>query len=261
MVVFLIPAYNEERTILDVLRRAEPFADLLVVVDDGSRDTSSALIRSWCETHGKVALLTHPLNRGMSGALRTGFNYLLGLMRLGVLEADDVVITMDADGQHIPEEAGPAVAALRAGGADVLLGRRDLGGYPLSKRVGNWGLSLWARILTGYPFRDVECGFRLMRLGVIADILPYFTGRNYGCAQELGVITVKRGWKMDNTLPTTVAFYRKGARIRDGLTNMTMGLLAFLRVSLHVTRAESPGDAYEVTVPPEMMRQPAGATP
>lgn len=255
MVVFLIPAYNEERTILDVLRRADPFADLLVVVDDGSRDTSSSLIRSWCDMHGKVALLTHPLNRGMSGALRTGFDYLLGLLRLGVLRPEDIVITMDADGQHIPEESGPAVEMMQDRSVDVLLGRRDLRGYPRSKRVGNWGLSFWASILSGYRFRDVECGFRLMRLKVIADIMPYFTGRNYGCAQELGIIPVRRGWKMDNTLPTKVAFYRKGARIRDGLTNLFMGLLAFLRVSLRIRGHDTTAREYEVTRLPEIMRQ------
>ncbi len=257
MVVFLIPTYNEERTIVDVLHRAEPFADLLVVVDDGSRDTSSRLVRTWCQTHGKVALLTHPANRGMSGALRTGFDYLLGLMRLGVLGAEDIVITMDADGQHIPEEAGPAVRSIEERGADVLLGQRDLSGYPLSKRIGNWGLSLWASLLTGYMFRDIECGFRLMRLKVIADIMPYFTGRNYGCAQELGILPVRRGWKMDNTMPTRVAFYRKGARIRDGLNNMSMGLIAFLRVTFGLRRRRPPEDSYEVTCLPEIMRRAA----
>ncbi len=257
MIVLLIPAYNEERTILDVLRRAEPFADLLVVVDDGSRDTSSALIRSWCGSHGKVALLTHPANRGMSGALRTGFDYLLGLMRLGALGPEDIIITMDADGQHIPEESGAAVERMRQRGADVLLGQRDLAGYPLSKRIGNRGLSLWATLLTGYFFRDVECGFRLMRLKVVADIMPYFTGRNYGCAQELGIIPVRRGWKMDNTLPTKVAFYRKGARIRDGLNNMSMGLLAFLRVTLGLRERAPRAEHYEVTCLPAFMRESA----
>ena len=261
MVVFLIPAFNEERTILDVLRRVDPLADLVVVVDDGSRDTSSSLIRAWCALHGKVALLSHALNRGMSGALRSGFDYVLGLVRLGVLELDDILITMDADGQHIPEESGPAVDMLQARDVDVLLGRRDLRGYPLSKRIGNRGLSLWATLLTGYPFRDVECGFRLMRIAVVQDIMPYFTGRNYGCAQELGVLAVRRGWRMDNTLPTQVAFYRKGARIRDGLTNMAMGLLAFVRVTLRLRTKEQALPDYEVTCLPEIMRGKVPAAP
>lgn len=255
MVVFLIPEYNEEQTILDVLGRAEPFADLVVVVDDGSHDESQALVRDWCESHGKVALLSHARNRGMSGALRTGFRYVLELREQGLIEPDSIVVTLDADGQHLPEEAGPAVDELSARGVDVLLGRRDLSGYPRSKQIGNRLLSLWASWLSGYRFYDVECGFRLMRVAVIADIMPFFTGRNYGCAQELGILPVRRGWKVDNTLPTRVAFYRKGARIRDGLTNMRMGLVAFLRVTLGLIRQQSPADSFEVTCDPGVLQK------
>jgi glycosyltransferase involved in cell wall biosynthesis len=250
MVAFLLPAYNEERTILDVLRRIDPFADLIVVVDDGSRDSSGRLVRDWCLVHPKVALLSHPTNRGMSGALRTGFVYLTERMRAGALSPDDIVVTIDADGQHTPEESVAARRAMEVRGVDVLLTCRDLSGYPLSKRIGNWGLSLWARLLSGYPFRDVECGFRLMRLAVVADILPFYTGRAYGCAQELGILPVCRGWRLDNTFPTSVAFYRKGARIRDGVTNLVMGLVAFTRVTFGL-RGLVEGDGFTLVWEPD----------
>jgi len=252
-VVFLIPTFNEERTIIDVLRRAEPFADLLVVVDDGSRDSSGDLIEQWCETHRNVALLTHRRNQGMSGALRTGFSYLLELLRDGTLAADAVVVTMDADGQHNPEETAEALRTFAQDGADVLLLRRDFSGYPRYKRVGNGLLSWWAGVLSGYPFRDVECGFRLMRLNVIADIMPFFTGRAYGCAQELGILPVRRGWRMDNTCVTNVAYYRQGARMRDGVTNALMGLRAFLRVTFGLRGAVAVDPAeFRVTCVPEL---------
>lgn len=246
---FLVPAYNEERTILDVLRRIDPFADLIVVVDDGSLDASRRLVRDWCSGHPKVALLTHASNRGMSGALRTGFVYLLDLMRDGTLTADDVVVTIDADGQHIPEETVGAQRAMLERRADVLLTRRDLAGYPLSKRIGNRALSLWASLLSGHRFRDVECGFRLMRLAVVADILPFYTGRNYGCAQELGILPVRRGWRLDNTFPTGVAFYRKGARVRDGVINLLSGLVALVRVTFGL-RGPIDGAGYTVVCAP-----------
>ena len=228
--VFLIPTYNEERTILDVLERSYALADLIVVVDDGSRDDTSALLRAYCKDHPKVSLLTHTINQGMSGALLTGLAYLDQLRADSRLLPDDVVVMMDADGQHLPEESTTAVAVLKHERLDVLLGRRDFSGYPRLKRIGNRLLTLWARLLSGFPYQDVECGFRVMRIGTLSEVLPYFTGRKYGCAQELAVITARRGLRVQNRFPTTIAFYRKGARLRDGFNNLVMGFRAFVRV-------------------------------
>lgn len=230
--ILVIPQFNEERTIIGVLNRAYPFVDRIVVVDDGSTDASGALIQSWAQDHPRLVLLTLRDNLGMSGALLVGFAYVASLLKRGDLSTDDVVINIDADGQHLPEDIPPALDAMRAKGVDVLLGRRDLTCYPWFKKIGNWGLSAWASLLTRRRYHDVECGFRLMRAEVVPDLLRYFLGRRYGCAQEIGVITALRGWRVDNTFATTITHYRPRARIWDGLTNMTMGLLAFLRVTL-----------------------------
>ncbi len=228
--VLVIPQFNEERTILDVLERAYPYADLIVVVDDGSTDNSGSLVREWSADHPNVVLLALRENQGMSGALLTGFAYVLGLLRQGLLAKDDIVVNIDADGQHLPEEIPQAMAAMAGKRVDVLLGRRDLTGYPWFKLIGNWGLSVWASLLSGYRYYDVECGFRLMRVEVVADLLQYFLGRRYGCAQEIGIITARRGWKVDNRFPTRILYYRPGARVRDGVTNLRMGFMAFVRV-------------------------------
>lgn len=234
--VLVIPNFNEERTIIGVSERAYPHADLVVIVDDGSTDNSGALVRAWSEDHPGVMLLSLPVNQGMSGALLTGFAYVTRLAGQGRLAADDVVINIDADGQHVPEEIPAALAEMRRRQVDVLLGRRNLAGYPWFKWVGNWGLSLSASLLSGYRYYDVECGFRLMKVEVVRDLLQYFTGRRYGCAQEIGVITAWRGWRVDNRYPTAIVYYRPGARVRDGITNLTMGLLAWLRVVLRLRR-------------------------
>lgn len=231
--IVVIPQYNEERTIIGVLERTQPYADLIVVVNDGSTDQSGSLVRQWANDHPGIALLTLDRNQGMSGALLIGFSYVMRLAAVGYVQADDVVINIDADGQHLPEEIPVALAAMEASGADVLLGRRNLAGYPWFKWVGNWGLSLWASLLTGYRYYDVECGFRLMRVEVLEDVLPFFAGKRYGCAQELGIITARRGWKINNRFPTRIAYYRAGARVRDGLTNLWMGLRAFIRVTIN----------------------------
>ncbi len=231
--IVVIPEYNEEKTITNVLERTYPYADLVVVVNDGSTDTSGHLVRKWAAAHPGVVLLTLARNQGMSGALLMGFTFVLQLLDRGFVDPEDVVVNIDADGQHLPEEIPVALEAMKAGGSDVLLGKRDLRGYPWFKHIGNWGLSLWATLLSGYHYQDVECGFRLMRVEVLADMLSYFAGRRYGCAQEIGVITARRGWRIDNRFQTNIAYYRAGARIRDGITNLRMGFMAFLRVALN----------------------------
>lgn len=234
--ILVIPEFNEAPTIIDVLERADRFADLVVVVNDGSSDNSGFLISQWSADRPKVRLLTLPENRGMSAALLVGFAYVARLMRDGFLSPDDIIINIDADGQHLPEEIPQAVAVMISQKADVLLGRRDLSGYPWFKVVGNWGLSLWASLLSGHRYYDVECGFRLMKVKVATDLIQYFLGLRYGCAQEIAIITAQRGWRISNRFPTQVAYYRPGARIRDGFTNLIMGLLAFGRVFLGLRR-------------------------
>lgn len=231
---------------MDVLTRVEPLAGRVVVVDDGSVDATGAMVRAWFQDRAKCTLLRCSVNRGMSAALKAGFLYLRDELQRGVLTTDDVLVTIDADGQHVPEVTPAALDAMRAGGYDVLVGRRDLSGYPVSKRFGNWLLSAWASLLTWQRLRDVECGYRLMRLAVMVDILPYYTGRGYGCAQEIAVASLRRRWRLGNDFLIPVAYYRQGARVRDGLTNMTMGLVAWLRVLMGWRTSAEHAAAYVV---------------
>lgn len=228
--ILLIPAYNEQNTILAVLDSASLHADLVVIVNDGSTDATPDLLRLWVTEHPGSTLLMLDKNRGKSTALLVGFSFVLELLERGAVAADDVLICIDADGQHQPEAIPAALEAMQSTGADVLVARRDLSGYPRYKVVGNWGLSLWATLLSGYHYHDVECGFRLMRIAVLASLYPYFTGRKYGCDQEIGVITARLGWRINNQFAITIPYYRHGARIGDGVTNLLMGWHAYRRV-------------------------------
>lgn len=233
LVVLVMPEFNEACTIVDVLQRAAPFVDRIIVVDDGSGDDSHARTLQWMGVARlRVDLLRHARNVGMSGALLSGFARVHDLLQRGVLLPDDVVINIDADGQHDPAEIPALVDFLLEGRFDVVLGRRDLGGYPRYKRVGNWALSLGGSLLAGYRYQDIECGFRAMRAGSVTRLMEFFSGHRYGCAQEIGVILPRCGLRVDNTFPVRVRYYREGARFRDGIVNATMGLAAFLRVTL-----------------------------
>ena len=96
----MVPAYNEEPTVSGVLDKLAPLVDLLVIVDDGSTDGTRGEIQRWLPDHDNAELLCFDTNRGMSAAYYRAFTELRERLHDGQLDADDLVCTVDADGQH-----------------------------------------------------------------------------------------------------------------------------------------------------------------
>jgi len=146
----VIPAYNEETAIVQVLQKTKPFVDQIIVVNDGSSDQTSqrALAQG-------VRVITHSVNRGLGASLGTGFvaaNYL----------GADVVITLDADGQHDPAEIKKFIEAIEHG-ADVVIGSRMLTGFegmPWYRQVAQILGNLVTFCLFGAWVTDSQSGFR-----------------------------------------------------------------------------------------------------
>jgi len=137
MVIAIVPAFNEEETISEVITRLQPFVDKVIVIDDGSRDaTVERAVAAGAE------VLRHQINRGQGAALETGRIAALKLfalqsdsgsstLRLGSLQpgsgsSTDIIITFDADGQFNAEEIPALLAPIKAGECDVVLGSRFL---------------------------------------------------------------------------------------------------------------------------------------
>ncbi|MCU1487845.1 MAG: glycosyl transferase family 2 [Actinomycetia bacterium] len=150
----IIPAYNEEAAlpaVLAGLRARFPDFDL-VVVDDGSRDRTSAVAHE-----GGAAVVTLPFNLGVGGALRTGFRYAV---RHGYQRA----VQLDADGQHDADQVEALLAPL-ADGADLVIGSRfavGAGEYEVgrSRRSAMRLMQRGVRLLSGQSFTDTSSGFR-----------------------------------------------------------------------------------------------------
>ncbi len=151
----IIPAYNEERTVADVIteiRQNVPSADILVV-NDGSDDSTS----NTAAAKG-VFVINHPFNLGYGATLQTGF-------RFAVKKGYDLVITMDADGQHVSSSAMSLTDVMRESGADVVIGSRFTGkGYKvgLLRRIGIMLFSSIAKAYTGISISDPTSGFQLI---------------------------------------------------------------------------------------------------
>lgn len=225
----LLPIFNEEETLDEILGRVSRHADGMILVDDGSSDSTPRILERFSKTRRGVFVLRLPTNRGMAGALLAGFQFALFLMDRGEASPDDVLGMMDADGQHRPEYLPEGKRLLVERGLDVLLTRRDFSVYPRYKILGNRFLTFTNRLLSGFPYQDVESGMRYLRLGAVPSILKYYRGRGYSCAQEIALLSVRQGLKVANDFLVEVPRYRAGTTLWDGFNVLFQSLGAFFR--------------------------------
>jgi UDP-N-acetylglucosamine---dolichyl-phosphate N-acetylglucosaminyltransferase len=151
--IIVIPAYNEERTVADVVSSAVKVADHVVVVDDGSRDKTSVMARQ-----AGALVVRHAINRGLGAALGTGIETA---NRLNA----EAVVTMDADGQHRTEDAARIFDRLAQGDVDFVLGSRmkkgdESGNMPIHRVLFNLIGNLLTFFLFGVWVTDSQSGLR-----------------------------------------------------------------------------------------------------
>src|SRR5213082_1579918 len=148
----VIPAYNEEKHIGDVVRRTRQQLDNVLVVDDGSRDKTAERARE-----AGAEVIVHEKNLGKGETIKTGLRHWLD-------RQFDFVIILDADGQHRPEEIDRFAEAARTGDAKMLVGTRmnDLSSMPLVRRIVNRWMSRRISATCGQEIPDTQCGFRML---------------------------------------------------------------------------------------------------
>ena len=240
--IAVIPIHDEAATLAAVLEDVDPQVDFFILVDDGSKNGSADIARELQRRRPGVWFLRHPGNRGMAQALKTGFCFAARMLEEGLLQPDDIVINIDADGQHPVYEIPRAAARMDADGLDLLLVVRDFSLYPRYKVLGNRLLTALARAVSGFPYRDVESGFRFLRVRCLPLLLPYFTGWRYSCAQEIAIITsLLGGLRIANDHLVRINYYRPGTTLMDGFAVLVMSLFSWLRV--RISWRSSPEDA------------------
>jgi len=151
--VIVIPAFNEERTIGEVARGAFRVADRVLVVDDGSSDRTSEVAAA-----AGATVVRHAVNRGLGGALGTG---IAGALRLGA----EAIATMDADGQHRPEDAQRVFDRLAEGDVDFVIGSRMIegrGNMPAVRRFAQLAGNALTYVLFRRWVTDSQSGLRAM---------------------------------------------------------------------------------------------------
>jgi len=212
LVSVVMPAYNEEDTIEEILRRvlAVPLRLELIVVDDASTDRTGAILTGLQGELG-FRLVRQPRNQGKGAALRAGFAQVTG----------DIVVVQDADLEYSPEEYPSLIELICQGRADVVYGSRFLGRHRVflfTHYLGNRLLTLVTNVLYNTILTDMETCFKVMRTEVVRSMTLRSNG--FGIEPEITAKIFKRGYRVYE-VPITYdgRGYTEGKKItwRDGL--------------------------------------------
>ena len=211
-VSFIVPAFNEEATLDELLERvhALPLDKQVVVVDDGSTDGTGAIAERWEREHGVV--LVRQANRGKGAAVRAGIAHVDG----------DIVVIQDADLEYDPVEVPSLIEPIERGAADVVFGSRLSGGKPQRAYLfwhllGNRFLSLLTNLLYNTTLSDMETGYKAFRADVLRSL--ELRENDFGIEPEITAKVCKRKLRIYE-LPISYygRSYAEGKKItwRDG---------------------------------------------
>ena len=184
----VIPAYNEVATIGDVAERTLALLRSVIVVDDGSTDGTAAALASL-----PVTLVRNPRNLGKAASLWRG-------IALALAEGVDAVVTLDADGQHRPEDIPRLLEAHRRDPAALVIGARlhDNSGIPSERYYANRFANFWIAWAAGQRMKDSQSGFRAYPASLLRA-LPARMGRAAGFVFESEVLIEagRRGTRLE----------------------------------------------------------------
>jgi hypothetical protein len=217
-VLVCIPAFDEADNLSAVIKEVPTQVGQMpthvLVIDDGSRDRTAAVA---AELGAQV--VSHPVNSGQGAALQTGY---LVAERLGV----DVVVTLDADGQHDPREMDRLVTPILQGTADFVVGSRRMGASHGDSPTRNAGITVYTRlinVLGGTDVSDIANGYRAIRASRLSEIA--FTEDQFH-NPELLLGAARAGLRV---LDVPVTIRRRASGSSKKGTNLRYGL-GFLRV-------------------------------
>ena len=183
----LIPAYNESKTIGELIKSVETYVSDILVINDGSNDETEKVSKA-----AGASVISFKENVGKGKALRTGFDYALK-------NKYDAVITMDADGQHMPRDIVNILDVAASPEIGIVVGNR-MGNpetMPPIRFATNLFMSLIISAVCRQNIPDTQCGFRLIKCDVLRSI--NLVSANYEIESEILIKGSKKGFRIKST--------------------------------------------------------------
>jgi glycosyltransferase involved in cell wall biosynthesis len=180
----IVPAYNEEKLIANVLKTIPGFVDHIVVVDDASSDRTGEIVKSKQEGDSRIAYVRHPQNTGVGGAIATGYKWARD-------KGIDISVVMAGDAQMDPRDLPGLLNPIADGEVDYSKGNRLFTGkawrvIPKSRYFGNAILSFLTKIASGYwHVADSQSGYGAIALQVLKTIDLETIYKRYGMPNDL----------------------------------------------------------------------------
>lgn len=220
-IIAIIPAYNEVSRIAAVVAQAMPYVHTVLVVDDGSTDATAQAARE-----AGATVLQHAENCGAGAATMTG---IVGARAMGA----EVLITLDADGQHDPEDIPALLQPVRDHKADIIFANRfgQRNRIPLIRRLFNGIGNFVTFAATGRWVRDSQCGFKVFGPKALRDVDLRMSGFEF--CTEIVRESVQHRWRIAE-VPIKVIYSEytlaKGQSFAHGVkTALKILLRSFLR--------------------------------
>ena len=200
-VVVLVPTFNNEQTLAQVLTSVLEYSQDVIVVNDGSTDSTTEILHQFPQ----VNLLSYTPNKGKGYALRKGFERAL---KLGY----DYVISIDSDGQHFAEDLPKFLYALEEHPSAIIMGVRNMeqAGIPGKSSFGHKFSNFWFWVETGITMNDTQSGYRLYPIKLLSN--TRFITRKFEFEIEVMVRAVWNGVEMAE-VPVRIFYAPRESRI------------------------------------------------
>lgn len=216
-----IPAFNEEKPIATVIKKSLNYVDHVVVCDDGSSDLTSERARN-----AGAVVLKHDKNLGKGHAMKSLFKYAKDVDA-------DVIVTIDGDGQFLPEQIPSLLEPILENNYDVVIGNRfsDDKEMPSYRKAGNKMLDKITKLAADLPYSDTQSGFRSYSKKAIQSI--NFSTSGFGVDSEILIDAVDKGLKITETNVTVLYDTGEKTSTKDPVSH-SMSVVASLLESIAI---------------------------